>query len=87
MAALMGLALAGIGVGLGQLQRWVGPSSFSTTELAQLESFMVSGWDETVEPSESATDWDWLNAQAKSIVSVAGSGNRANASRAAYSQP
>jgi hypothetical protein len=71
MVALIGLGLAFAGVGMGQLLQWFSSPRLSTVELAQLESFMLEGWDETVQPSESLTDWDWVEAKVKPADSVA----------------
>jgi anti-sigma-K factor RskA len=58
VAAIAALGLGAIAVGLGQLhQRFTSPNP-SSAELAQIESFMVNDWDETVRPSETIREWD-----------------------------
>jgi hypothetical protein len=73
--AFIGVGLAIAGVGLGQFLQWFTSPRSSTTELAQLESFLIDGWDETVQSNETSTDWDWLKSNATfadpALVSVA----------------
>jgi hypothetical protein len=63
VAAFIGLGVGAIALGLGQLHQWFAPSGLSSAELAQLETFMVGDWDETVRPSEMPRDWEWLDAK------------------------
>lgn len=65
--ALIGVGLATVGVGLGQLQQWFVPSGLSTVEMAQVESFMIDSWDEAVEPSVAPAEWEWLETQSPVI--------------------
>jgi hypothetical protein len=87
VAAFVGLGIGAIAIGLGQLHQWFTSPAQSAAELAQLESFMVNDWDETVQPSETIKEWNWLDAKlipAKpAITSVQG----ANPSISNHSQP
>jgi hypothetical protein len=40
------------------LHQWFTSPNPSSAELAQLESFMVNDWDETLRPSETIREWD-----------------------------
>jgi hypothetical protein len=58
VAAIAALGVGAIAVGLGQLHQWFTSPNPSSVELAQLESFMINDWDETVRPSETIREWD-----------------------------
>jgi hypothetical protein len=58
VAAIAALGVGAIAVGLGQLHQWFTSPNPSSAELAQLESFMVNDWDETLRPSETIREWD-----------------------------
>jgi hypothetical protein len=58
VAAIAILGVGAIAVGLGQLHQWFTSPNPSSAELAQLESFMVNDWNETVRPSETGREWD-----------------------------
>jgi hypothetical protein len=85
--ALIGVGLATVGFGLRQLQQWFAPPVFSTAELAQVESFMTGSWDETLQPSDAATDWNLLETKFNVAHPVGASGAGVDASLAVYSQP
>ena len=70
LAAFLGVILTGAALGVGLWQWLWPPYRLSTAELAQLEDFMVSGWDDAVQPNEATTDWDVLNDQSNPTVSL-----------------
>lgn len=85
--ALIGVGLATVGFGLRQLQQWFAPPGFSTAELAQVESFMTGSWDETLQPSDAATDWNLPETHVNVAHPVGASSAEVDASLAVYSQP
>ena len=66
IAAVLGVGAVALGV---QIHRWLVPGDFSTAELAQLESYMVNDWDETLRPPEVKKSWDWFELSAISTTS------------------
>jgi hypothetical protein len=58
VAVLIGLGVGAITIGLGQLHQWFTSPQPSAAEVAQLESFIINDWDETVRPSETLKEWN-----------------------------
>jgi hypothetical protein len=87
VAAFIGLGVGAIAIGLGQLHERFATPALSSNELAQLESFMVNDWDETVLPSETTPkDWDWLDAKLSPASPVVDSVQHSNPSLSNHSQ-
>ncbi len=61
IAAVLGFGVIALGA---QLYRWAAPPDFSTAELAQIESYMVNDWDDTLHPPEVKRSWDWFEQSA-----------------------
>jgi hypothetical protein len=87
VAAFIGLGVGAIAIGLGQLHERFAPPALSSNELAQLESFMVNDWNETVLPSETAPkDWNWLDAKLSPASPIVDSVRRSDSSLSNHSQ-
>jgi hypothetical protein len=87
IAAFIGLGVGAIAIGLGQLsQRFTSPPP-SAAELAQLESFLIGDWNETVRPSETVKEWNWLDVKLISASPATAFAQGVNPSLSNYSQP
>jgi hypothetical protein len=86
-AAFIGLGVGAIAIGLGQLHQWFTSPAPSAAELAQLESFIVGDWDETVRPRETVREWNWLDAKLIPASPAVASAQGADSSIANHSQP